>query len=137
VSTGLTNGNIFGWYLPENSGQTENGNEFTFGFDAQIGQGHFNQNRNVFFKKGKWTRLEFYVEINSPGQNNGVWRMWIDGQLATEYTNLRMYSGGTGQAYYRGIRFDGTRGCGASAVATPAGGQVRKYNRLAFYGSTN
>jgi hypothetical protein len=51
-------------------------------------------------------------------------------------TNSR-FSAASAQAYFDGIRFTGTRGGGSSNTPTPAGGQVRRYDRLAFYASEN
>ncbi|MFC6835898.1 polysaccharide lyase [Halomarina ordinaria] len=38
---------------------------------------------------GTWHRIEQYVELNTPGQNDGVLRGWVDGDLAFERTDLR------------------------------------------------
>jgi len=127
-----------GWKLIGND--TANGETFGFSFNSQIGgAGSLAEQpatSAVRFRKGRWTRIEMYCEMNSPGQQNGVWRTWVDGQLAVNFTNVR-YSASGAQSYFNGIRFTGTRGGGASAVLTPPEGQVRRYDRLAFFGSGN
>lgn len=35
-------------------------------------------------KPGHWTRIEEEVVLNTPGQSNGILRVWIDGQLVVE-----------------------------------------------------
>ncbi len=39
--------------------------------------------------RNAWHRVEFFVQANTPGQANGVQRMWIDGTLRGEWTGLR------------------------------------------------
>jgi uncharacterized protein YjdB len=127
-----------GWKLIGND--TANGETFGFGFNSQVGgAGSLAEQpatSAVRVRKGRWARIEMYCEMNTPGQQNGVWRTWVDGQLAVNFTNVR-YSASAGQSYFNGIRFTGTRGGGASAVLTPPEGQVRRYDRLAFFASGN
>jgi hypothetical protein len=115
-----------------------NGSHFGFALNAQIsGQGWIYPSASgARVRKGAWTRVEMYCEMNTPGRPDGVWRVWVDGVPAVDVSNIR-YSAHPVQSFFDGIRFTGTRGGGASAVLTPTGGQVRRYNRLAFYGSRN
>jgi len=46
------------------------------------GLGHLENNR--------WYCIEQYVRLNTPGQNDGVLRGWVDGRLAFEKTDIRM-----------------------------------------------
>ncbi len=39
--------------------------------------------------KNRWYSVETYVKLNTPGQNDGILRGWIDGRLAYERTNWR------------------------------------------------
>lgn len=39
--------------------------------------------------KGRWYAVEQYVRMNTPGADDGVLRVWIDGVLAFERTDLR------------------------------------------------
>ncbi|WP_378181212.1 polysaccharide lyase [Aquimarina sp. SS2-1] len=41
----------------------------------------------VKFTKGKWHQVEMYHKLNTPGQNNGIMKGWLDGQLALNITN--------------------------------------------------
>jgi hypothetical protein len=38
--------------------------------------------------RNRWYSIEQYLKLNTPGQSNGVYRAWIDGQLAFERTDL-------------------------------------------------
>ena len=40
------------------------------------------------FKPGQWTRIEQEAVLNTPGKSNGILRMWIDGKLTVERTNM-------------------------------------------------
>jgi len=39
--------------------------------------------------KDRWTCLEQYVKLNTPGQKDGILRAWVDGRPAFERTDLR------------------------------------------------
>jgi hypothetical protein len=39
---------------------------------------------------GEWDRLKLYIRPNTPGSANGSVRLWVNGQLKTEYTNVPM-----------------------------------------------
>ncbi len=38
--------------------------------------------------RNRWYSVEQYLKLNTPGQSNGVFRAWVDGQLAFERTDL-------------------------------------------------
>lgn len=86
--------------------------------------------------KGRWTRIEVYMAMNTVGRSDGIWQVWVDGVLAADLRNVP-YSNATAESYFDGIRFTGTRGGGASNTLTPPEGQLRRYDRLAFYASAN
>jgi hypothetical protein len=35
---------------------------------------------------GSWHKIEFWVKLNTPGQSNGLQRIWLDGRLIAEWT---------------------------------------------------
>lgn len=37
---------------------------------------------------GQWDKIKLYVRLNTPGQSDGIVRMWINNVLKTEYTNV-------------------------------------------------
>jgi hypothetical protein len=37
-----------------------------------------NQKRNITLTPGRWYYFEWYVKLNTPGESNGVTRLWID-----------------------------------------------------------
>lgn len=39
-------------------------------------------------ERGQWYQIEMQVEMNTPGQADGVIRGWVDGQLSYEKTNM-------------------------------------------------
>lgn len=49
----------------------------------------WNRGPTGMLEKNRWYSIEQYVQLNTPGQNNGVLRAWIDGVLAFEKTDLR------------------------------------------------
>jgi hypothetical protein len=36
----------------------------------------------------QWDKIKLYVRLNTPGQSNGIVRMWVNDQLKVEYTNV-------------------------------------------------
>ncbi|SEM04988.1 Por secretion system C-terminal sorting domain-containing protein [Aquimarina amphilecti] len=41
----------------------------------------------VKFKKGQWNHVEMYNKLNTPGQNDGIMRGWLNGELAINITD--------------------------------------------------
>jgi hypothetical protein len=41
---------------------------------------------------GSWITWETYIDLGTPGQNNGVVREWMNGQQVTNYTQIRFPS---------------------------------------------
>ena len=107
---------------------------FGFGYAPSPGAGFEFQTGTARVTKGQWATVEFFMQMNTPNTSDGVLKIWVDGAVAENKTDMR-YFNGAAQAVWRAMRFDGTRGGGASTVLTPPGGQVRRYNRLAFYAS--
>jgi hypothetical protein len=44
------------------------------------------------FPRGRWVRIEQEIVLNSPGEENGELRIWIDGQLRLNRSNIRFRS---------------------------------------------
>jgi hypothetical protein len=131
-----TNGSISG-NTPINWRATEGSpGDATFGFAYIAAPGNVleTQSGTARITKGQWTKIECFMQMNTPDTSNGVLKIWVDGAVAEDRSNMRYINGAT-QSVWNGMRFDGTRGGGDSTVAVPAGGQVRRYNRLAFYAS--
>ncbi len=42
-----------------------------------------------FLENNRWYAIQQFVKLNTPGQNDGVLRGWVDGKLAFEKTDLR------------------------------------------------
>jgi hypothetical protein len=40
-------------------------------------------------EKDRWYCIETYVKLNTPGQEDGVLRGWVDGELAADYGGIR------------------------------------------------
>jgi len=47
-----------------------------------------NQGTPVTFEKGRWYELQYRLKLNTPGQANGVFEMWIDGVKKASYTDV-------------------------------------------------
>ncbi|MBE0537836.1 MAG: hypothetical protein IH624_19420 [Phycisphaerae bacterium] len=43
-----------------------------------------------WLENNRWYCIEQYAKMNTPGQNDGILRAWVDGQPAFETTDLRM-----------------------------------------------
>lgn len=41
-------------------------------------------------RQGQWDRLKLYVRPNTPGRSDGIIRLWVNGVLKTEYTQVAM-----------------------------------------------
>jgi hypothetical protein len=49
-------------------------------------------NRNMTFEGlpvGRWVRLEVYLEMNTPGVANGVAKLWLDGDLKVDESDVK------------------------------------------------
>jgi hypothetical protein len=44
--------------------------------------------RGFIFPRGQWIKIDQEVILNSPGQDNGILRVWIDGELAIEREDI-------------------------------------------------
>jgi hypothetical protein len=42
---------------------------------------------------GQWDRLKMYIRLNAPGQRDGIARLWVNGMLKLEYTNVDVRGG--------------------------------------------
>jgi len=43
-----------------------------------------------YLENNRWYCIEQYVQLNTPGANDGILRGWVDGRLAFEKTDVRM-----------------------------------------------
>lgn len=50
----------------------------------------WDRDRLGYLENNRWYCIEQYAKMNSPGQNDGVLRGWVDGKLAFERTDVRM-----------------------------------------------
>lgn len=50
------------------------------------------ESKGVAFPKADWIKIDQEVILNEPGQDDGVLRVWIDGSLVIEQTNLSFRS---------------------------------------------
>lgn len=60
-------------------------------------------------KANTWYVVEVQVILNTPGNPNGVFRMWLNGTLTHEYTDIRFLPGDT-QLYWSNGHFNSTWG---------------------------
>lgn len=85
------------------------------------------------FPVGTWFLSEFYGKMNTPGNSDGEWKVWIDNVNVMNITGWQFSNNATTQMLYSLGRRDTTRGGGVSSVLTPAGGTWLEIDRLAFY----
>ena len=45
---------------------------------------------NGLVQRNRWYCIEQYIKLNTPAAKNGIMRVWVDGQLAFEKTDIRM-----------------------------------------------
>jgi hypothetical protein len=50
----------------------------------------WDRDRRGHLKNNRWYCIEQYARMNTPGENDGVLRGWVDGQPAFEKTDVRM-----------------------------------------------
>ena len=50
----------------------------------------WDENRFKGLKNNRWYCIEQYAKLNTPGQNDGILRGWVDGKPVFEKTDLRM-----------------------------------------------
>jgi len=63
--------------------------ESTFGDNFLWNEAWGHEGRGGIVERGRWVCLETYVQLNTPGANDGVMRAWVDGVLSLEHTTLR------------------------------------------------
>ncbi|MFP4418632.1 MAG: polysaccharide lyase, partial [Chitinispirillaceae bacterium] len=60
------------------------------GMDTQYGDiWVWTEGANGYLENNRWYSVEQYVKMNTPGQNDGIIRAWVDGRLAFEKTDIR------------------------------------------------
>lgn len=50
----------------------------------------WDKNNLGYLQNNRWYCVEQYAKMNTPGQNDGILRGWVNGQLAFEKTDVRM-----------------------------------------------
>lgn len=65
---------------------------------ASTGSGYLPAGRRSFpLERGKWTRFEQEIVLNTPGQADGMVRMWVDGQLKAQAEKLSLRTDAMGK----------------------------------------
>ncbi len=49
---------------------------------------------SISFQRERWYSVEYQVSLNTPGQKNGLVRLWVDGKMVGEKTGLNIRGGG-------------------------------------------
>ena len=49
-----------------------------------------NQGTAVAPRLGQWDKIKMYVRLNTPGQSDGIVRLWVNDTLKLQYTNLNI-----------------------------------------------
>jgi hypothetical protein len=123
------------------NGDTPLGSTMSFQFNAQItgttSEWLRSQENNPYrIVKGEWMAIASYARINTPGNIDGQLKVWVNGNLAVDFTDIRFSErADVNQYVFRSPRITGTRGGGVADTAQPEGGTWRRFNRVAVYGS--
>jgi hypothetical protein len=100
VSATIDNGSLSGAKLyRSNAGATPGGATFNLSFNPGEGNllslvvlpgtpSEWASWNDYALPAGQWVRTSVYLKYNTPGQANGVYRLWRDDQLVCETTNL-------------------------------------------------
>jgi polysaccharide lyase-like protein len=56
------------------------------------------------FARNTWVRWEFYIKNNTPGNSDGIVRVWMNGTKVTEYDNIKISASST-QAHLTDFQF--------------------------------
>jgi hypothetical protein len=70
------------------------------------------------FPTGQWVRLEFFLQMNTPGNSDGIAKVWANGVLVSNYTNVNYIAGST-QHYWWKYELAPYWGGAGGTVATP------------------
>ncbi|MCC7032953.1 MAG: hypothetical protein IT179_09000 [Acidobacteria bacterium] len=58
-------------------------------FDLNPNRGGYSDHNPFIVQTGRWYTMEVRRRLNDSGVDNGIFQMWVDGQLVAEYTNVR------------------------------------------------
>ncbi|MFL1897193.1 polysaccharide lyase [Aquimarina sp. 2-A2] len=61
-------------------------------------------------KKDQWYTIKQYIKLNTPGQNNGVLKMWVDGELLLNQNTIQYRLSGKGNVKINGVVMHTYRG---------------------------
>jgi hypothetical protein len=74
-------------YYPEMS--REPGGDVCFGrFGDQVGQANYSG--SVALRPDTWHKVEFFVQLNTPGNSDGQQIFWVDGKQGAVWQNMRL-----------------------------------------------
>ena len=62
--------------------------DYIYAADTGRGYGQI-RSMNTQFKAGVWYVIEQYIKLNTPGESDGVGKVWINGQLAWQSDSVR------------------------------------------------
>jgi hypothetical protein len=63
---------------------------YAYHADMQGTYGDIWQWPGALLERNQWYSIEQYIRLNQPDKNNGIFRVWLDGRLLFEKTNLRL-----------------------------------------------
>ncbi|MDX2010224.1 MAG: hypothetical protein SFW67_08545 [Myxococcaceae bacterium] len=67
------------------------------------------------FARGQWHRVELFLQVNTPGIADGIYRAWVNGIQIANHTNVPYYA--AGQTADRGLHWiNPTSGGGLASV---------------------
>jgi len=101
---------------------------YTISGPAPISGDYVPQNlgNDIIYQPNQWYFVKIYLKLNTPGQSNGILRVWSDPAPVTtptlrmEYTNISLRSGSTNMSriFLSGFSFRCNSGCPSSITKT-------------------
>lgn len=75
--------------------------------NGQYGGGDWGMDLHLHrqFETGRWHRIEQYVRVNDPGEENGQLRMWLDGELVLDLDDVTYRTEANGMGRPGGVFF--------------------------------
>ncbi|MGB4759461.1 MAG: polysaccharide lyase [Candidatus Saccharimonadales bacterium] len=118
------------WITPGSYGSVTGSNEwigYMYNYNKKDACGDNIRTRKAF-QKGVWHKVKQYYKLNTPGQANGVHRMWLDGVQVINNTSFQYRNNNNLQINY--MFWAIFRGGGTADWATPTDGIIDFDNLL-------
>lgn len=76
---------------PDHLGPASANSYFGYATRCKVEPGN-TRSSNKLFNKGAWNTVEQHVRMNTPGQSDGIFELWMNGELCVRMTDVRFRS---------------------------------------------